>query len=54
MHLDLDMGKYAFFVWTAYGLTLLGLGALVLVSVRAHAHRKAVLKALQEAADSAR
>lgn len=51
MHLDLNMGKYAFFVWGSYGATLLGLAGLVLLSVRAHAHRKAVLKALQDAAE---
>jgi heme exporter protein D len=27
--LHLEMGKYAFYVWTAWGLTILVLGALV-------------------------
>lgn len=51
MHLDLNMGKYAVFVWTSYGATLFGLGALAFISVRVHARRKAILKALQDAAN---
>lgn len=31
--LDLDMGKYALFVWPAWGLSLLVLGALTLDTV---------------------
>lgn len=47
MHLDLDMGKYVFFVWGAYGATALGLIGLVALSLRAHAERKRQLAALQ-------
>jgi heme exporter protein CcmD len=49
---DFDMGKHAVFVWGSYGASLLGLAGLILVSLRAHARRKAVLKALQDAAES--
>lgn len=51
--MDLDMGKYGLFVWGAYGLSLLGLGALVVISLMVHARRKKVLEALQTAADEA-
>ena len=50
MHLDLDMGKYAFYVWGAYGVSALALLSLVLLSLRVHARRRKVLEALQEAA----
>ena len=49
MQLDLDMGKYVFFVWGAYGATALGLIGLVVLSLRAHAERKKQLAALQAA-----
>jgi heme exporter protein D len=39
--LDLDMGKYAAFVWPAYGLTTLVLGWMVVSSlVRARRYRR--------------
>lgn len=46
--MDLDMGKYAFFVWGSYGVTALALVSLTVLSVRAHRDRAAKLKALQE------
>ncbi len=49
----LDMGKYAFYVWGAYGVTALTLVSLTLLSLRAHAERRKKLEALQAAvADS--
>lgn len=50
MHLDLDMGKYAFYVWGAYGLSAVALIGLVAWSLRTHARRRKVLQALQDAA----
>ncbi len=52
--MDLDMGKYGLFVWGAYGLSLLALGALVVISLIVHARRKKVLEALQAAVDEAK
>ncbi|MBW8881112.1 MAG: heme exporter protein CcmD [Asticcacaulis sp.] len=49
-HLDWDMGRYAAFVWPAYGLALAGLAALIAVSLRVNTQRKTRLKALEEAA----
>jgi len=46
------MGKYAFYVWGAYGATLLGLGTLIVVSLRAQDRRRKVLEALQAAAET--
>lgn len=54
MHLDLDMGKYVFFVWGSYGATALGLIGLVVLSLRAHTERKKQLKALQAAVSEAK
>ena len=48
--LDLDMGKYAIYVWPAYAVTALALLSLVVLSLCAHARRKKVLAALQDAA----
>lgn len=52
--MDLDMGKYVVFVWGCYSATLVGIGGLVGLSLRAHAQRKKVLEALQAAAEDAR
>jgi len=49
--LDLDMGKYAFFVWGSYGATFAALTALVVVSLRAQAARRRRLEALRQAAE---
>ena len=49
--MDLDMGKYAVFVWGAYGASFVALSALVLLSLRTHAQRRKVLDALQAAVD---
>ena len=48
--LDLDMGHYAFYVWGAYGVTAAGLISLIAVSLLAHARKRRVLEALQDAA----
>ncbi|MBW8732892.1 MAG: heme exporter protein CcmD [Asticcacaulis sp.] len=54
MHLDLDMGKYAVFVWGAYSASAIAIGGLVLMSLRAHATRKKQLDALQAAVEDKR
>ncbi|HZZ31906.1 MAG TPA: heme exporter protein CcmD [Phenylobacterium sp.] len=36
--IHLETGKYAFYIWTAYGLTALVFG-LMIVGALAHAHR---------------
>mgnify|MGYP000084767858 CR=1 FL=1 len=54
MHLDLDMGKYAVFVWGGYGVTFVALSALVIVSLRAQAVRRRRLEALQQAVEDKR
>jgi len=45
----LDMGKYAVYVWGAYGATALVLASLVVVSVRTQVSRRKKLEALQAA-----
>ncbi len=50
----LDMGKYAIYVWSAYGATALTLVSLVVVSVRTQAERRKKLEALQAAVAEAR
>lgn len=50
----LDMGKYAVYVWSAYGATALTLISLVVVSLRAQAGRRKTLGALQAAVVEAR
>jgi heme exporter protein D len=47
--LDLDMGKYAVYVWGAYGATAVTLVALIALSLRAQAGRRKKLEALQAA-----
>lgn len=49
--LDLDMGRYALYVWGAYGVSAVALAGLVVLSLRAHARRRKVLDALQKAAE---
>lgn len=49
MHLDFDMGKYGFFVWGAYGASVLAIGGLILASVRARLTGLRRLTALQDA-----
>lgn len=44
----LTMGSYAAFVWPAYGVTVLGLGAAVAMTLRAYARAKARLAALEK------
>jgi heme exporter protein CcmD len=45
----LEMGKYAVYVWGAYGATALTLGALIILSLRVQADRRKKLEALQAA-----
>ena len=45
----LDMGKYAFYVWGAYGATALTLAGLIALSLRVQAERRKKLEALQAA-----
>ncbi len=49
--MDIDMGKYALFVWGSYGVSFVAIAALVAVSLRTHIRRKKVLEALQAAAE---
>ena len=44
----LNMGGYAAFVWPAYGVTILGLGIAVIITLRAYARAKARLAALEK------
>ena len=44
----IDMGGYAAFVWPAYGVSLFGLGAAVLFTLRAYFSAKARLAALEK------
>lgn len=39
----LEMGGYAAYVWPAYGITLIGLGGAVVVTLRSYARAKALL-----------
>jgi len=50
--MDLDMGKYAFYVWGAYGASAISLAVLVIASLRTQARRRKVLEALQAAAEN--
>ncbi len=43
----LAMGKYAAYVWPAYGVSLLGLGLAVLFTLMAYARAKRHLAALE-------
>ena len=44
----LNMGGYDAFVWPAYGVTVLGLGAAVVLTLRGYARAKSRLAALGE------
>ena len=44
---DLDMGRYAAFVWPAWGITVLVLGALIARTVAASRHWKRELAQLE-------
>jgi heme exporter protein CcmD len=41
------MGKYAAYVWPAYGVSLLGLGLAVVFTMSAYARARRRLKALE-------
>ena len=45
----LDMGKYAVYVWGAYGATAVTLVSLIGLSLRVQAERRKKLEALQAA-----
>jgi heme exporter protein D len=45
----LAMGGYAAYVWPAYGITVVGLAAMMIASLRSLARRKALLAALDAA-----
>lgn len=47
-----DMGEYAFFVWTGWGLSALGIGAMIAFVVVERRRAKARLKKAQGAAAS--
>ncbi len=44
----LTMGGYAAFVWPAYGVTVLGLGIAIAMTLRAYGRAKARLAALEK------
>ena len=44
----LNMGGYAAFVWPAYGVTVLGLGIAIAMTLRAYERAKARLAALEK------
>ncbi len=50
--MDLNMGKYALFVWGSYGVSFVAIVGLVALSLRTHLRHKTVLAALQAAADA--
>ncbi|KQS57417.1 heme exporter protein CcmD [Brevundimonas sp. Leaf363] len=50
--LDLDMAPYAAFVWPAWGISVVVLGALVARTVVAGRRAKAALKALEAEEDA--
>jgi heme exporter protein D len=41
------MGGYAAFVWPAYGISLIGLAAAVLVTLRSYARAKAIIAEIE-------
>ncbi|MFL5237968.1 MAG: heme exporter protein CcmD [Rhizomicrobium sp.] len=46
----LDMGKYAAFVWPAYGISAVGIVAAVLLTLRAYYNARARLSAIEQSA----
>ncbi len=44
----LNMGGYAAFVWPAYGVSVLGLGVAIALTLRAYARAKGRLAALEK------
>ncbi len=45
----LDMGKYAAFVWPAYGISMAGIFVALLQTLRAYLRAKARLQSLERA-----
>jgi len=44
----LNMGGYAAFVWPAYGVSALGLGAAIVLTLRGYARARTRLAALEK------
>ncbi|HEY1962917.1 MAG TPA: heme exporter protein CcmD [Rhizomicrobium sp.] len=42
-----DMGKYAAYVWPAYGVSFIGIAAAIALTLRAYARAKAQLAAVE-------
>jgi heme exporter protein CcmD len=42
-----EMGKYAAYVWPAYGVSVLGIGAAIVLTLSAYARAKKKLMALE-------
>jgi heme exporter protein D len=42
-----DMGKYAAFVWPAYGVSVVGIGAAIVLTLSAYGRAKRKLAALE-------
>ena len=42
------MGGYAAFVWPAYGASLVGIGAIVVATLRSYARAKRALSQIEE------
>lgn len=43
----LDMGKYAAFVWSAYGISVVGIGGAIVLTLSAYTRAKKKLAALE-------
>jgi heme exporter protein CcmD len=43
-----EMGKYAAYVWPAYGVSVLGLAAAIALTLSAHGRAKKKLAALEQ------
>jgi heme exporter protein D len=46
----LDMGRYAAFVWPAYGVSVVGIAAAIILTWRAYSRAKARLAAMESVA----
>ena len=47
MNAIFDMGKYAAYVWPAYGVSVLGIGVAIALTLSAYARAKKKLAALE-------
>jgi heme exporter protein D len=50
MALFFDMGKYAAFVWPAYGVSVLGIVSAIVLTMRAYRRAKARLQSFEQSA----